>query len=48
MDLHVIEPGREPDLVARVVDGQLIIVPPTALAPAPAAVQAGDTNRSEM
>ncbi|WP_371763392.1 hypothetical protein [Massilia sp.] len=28
MDLHVIVPGCAPDLVARVVDGQLVIVPP--------------------
>jgi hypothetical protein len=28
MDLHVIAPGQPADLVARVVDGQLVIVPP--------------------
>lgn len=28
MELHVIIPGRAPELVARVVDGQLVIVPP--------------------
>lgn len=28
MDLHVIIPGRAPELVARVVDGKLAIVPP--------------------
>lgn len=30
MDLHVIVPGYAPDLVARVVDGQLVIVPPAS------------------
>ena len=34
MDLHVIIPGRAPELVARVVDGKLILPPAPAAAPA--------------
>ena len=42
MEFHIIAPGREPDLVARKVDGQLVIVPPApqpqpAVAPVPPA-----------
>jgi hypothetical protein len=35
MELHVIIPGRAPDLVARVVDGRAVIVPPVRPLPAP-------------
>jgi hypothetical protein len=28
MELHVIVPGRAAELVARIVDGRLVIVPP--------------------
>lgn len=34
MELHVIIPGRAPELVVRVVDGKPVIVPPVAPAPA--------------
>jgi len=35
MELHVIIPGRAPDLVVRVVDGRPVIVPPARPVPAP-------------
>lgn len=35
MEFHILAPGRAPDLVARVVDGQLIVVPPAKPVPAP-------------
>ena len=35
MDLHVIAPGQPADLVARVVDGHLVIVPPAGPASTP-------------
>ena len=40
MELHVLVPGRPAQLVARVIDGRLDIVPPAAPAPVPA-VQPG-------
>lgn len=35
MEFHILTPGRVPDLVARVVDGQLIVVPPAKPVPTP-------------
>lgn len=35
MEFHVLTPGRAPDLVARVVDGRLTVVPPAKPVPAP-------------
>lgn len=35
MELHVIIPGRAPDLVVRVVGGRSVIVPPARPVPAP-------------
>lgn len=32
MELHVIIPGRAPELVVRVVEGRVIIVPPPLVA----------------
>jgi hypothetical protein len=34
MELHVLVPGRPAELVARILDGRLEIVPPAAPAPA--------------
>lgn len=42
MDLHVTAPGQPADLVARVVDGQLVIVPPAPPVPEPAAPLAAE------
>lgn len=44
MEFNILTPGRTPDLVARVVDGHLVIIPPAKPVPAPpipAAPQAG-------
>jgi len=35
MEFRFLLPGRPADLVARVVDGQLVIVPPAKPVPAP-------------
>ena len=51
MDFHVIIPGHAPERVARKVDGQLVIVPPVAPAPAAAPVppaQAGLSRPSSL
>jgi hypothetical protein len=42
MELHVIIPGRAPELVVRVVDGRPVIVPPVT--PLPAAYEALDKS----
>jgi hypothetical protein len=34
MELHVIIPGRAPELVVRVVDGKPVVIPPVVPAPA--------------